>query len=228
MSLYWVLPVCVPFPSSGKVNKCCYIYFTGLYRWNFGVERLSYFFQFHKKDAYGRTETLIQIFCMLIMVLYFLSLSLIASLKIFIYSQELRFFVSLKLSFYWLREEHCLIRWFWKQIPSVFFWLIAFPMVLLLFWVFASENTLICSSLMYLQYFPHAAPSAWITSLKPFYCPLTIYPYSELTSALPPRKKISFLISTARNKPQIWTKTMAFSYCDVQNTFPRLVSAPSI
>lgn len=86
------------------------------------------------------------------------------------------------------------------------------------FWVFTSEKNLICSFHWYLQSLPHAAPSAWTTSLKRFCCPWTIYPYNELTSALPPRKKISFLISTARNKTQIWTKTMALSYCDVQNT----------
>lgn len=42
------------------------------------------------------------------------------------------------------------------------------------------KNPLISSSHRSLQFLPHAAPSAWTTSLKLFYCPITNYPYKHL------------------------------------------------
>jgi len=48
MNLYWILPIHVPFLSSGKVNLWCNTNFTGLYLWNVGAERLGLFIQIYK------------------------------------------------------------------------------------------------------------------------------------------------------------------------------------
>lgn len=85
-----------------------------------------------------------------------------------------------ELCLYWLREEHGLIKWFSKQIPNAFQRLITFPMVLFLSIYLRKKNPLISSSHRSLQFLPHASPSAWTTSLKLFYCPITNYPYKHL------------------------------------------------
>lgn len=70
------------------------------------------------------------------------------------------------------------------------------------------KNWLISSSHRSLQFLPHAAPSAWTTSLKLFCCPITNYPYKHLH--YPQGTKFPSLYAQQEIKPKSKRKQWPF------------------
>lgn len=165
--------MCALSKLSGKVNKCCYIHFTGLYLWNFGVEVLSYLSRCIKNMSMAE-QTLIQIF----LNPDHWSLWLLVSKFSFIPGGVI--FLRRKLSVFigCVRKVtyQIILKINPKCLPVTYYPPYGLTDLLS---ICLRKKTPICSFLRYLQSLPHAAYSAWTTSMKSFYCPITVYPYKH-------------------------------------------------